>query len=326
MPYSLSHALKTNIYKIVPKSWLYQQGKLPNILLYSSRRGGSSYLAGLIAMEPGIRLIDQPFDLFKPDTPKGGIKAKYLPAMSISQFVSLNAPEEKEVEKYIDILLNGRERMISEPTFSRMNRTLLKIVNAMALINWLGERFKVKTVFLVRHPIAQGMSIIKNRWKITAGSYLENESFEQCYLTLSQRSLGYQILEHGSDLEKAVLNWIFENIVPLKHAKKVDLFITYEELVLNSEATINLIADKLELRNIQRIKTKVNVPSSSSGFSTENTLRAIQDGDRSTLVNIWMNQVDKVELKKIQELLAAFEIDEYEAESCLPHERLLNFS
>ena len=42
---------------------VHQQGPEPNILLFATRRGGSTFLMELIAANRGIRSIDQPFEM-----------------------------------------------------------------------------------------------------------------------------------------------------------------------------------------------------------------------------------------------------------------------
>ncbi len=42
---------------------VHEQGSEPNILLFATRRGGSTFLMELIAANRGVRSIDQPFEV-----------------------------------------------------------------------------------------------------------------------------------------------------------------------------------------------------------------------------------------------------------------------
>src|SRR5512140_164395 len=99
----LLHQLKRAAYRLTPDPWLYRQGTLPNLMLFSSRRGGSTHLAEVIAAEPGMRYVDQPFDLFRPASARGLIKARYLPPKAFSQFIDLTEEEARLVERYIGL-------------------------------------------------------------------------------------------------------------------------------------------------------------------------------------------------------------------------------
>ena len=326
MTYSLKHEVKRIAYELTTASLLYKQGDQPNILLFSSRRGGSTYLAELIASEPGMRLIDQPFDLFKPDTPQGRIKSKYLPPAWMSQFIHLNERDADKVKAYIQIILRGRLHGLSRPQFSRKNRSVLKIVNALPLLDWLTDQFPVLTIYLVRHPISQALSIVENQWGITTQAYLENEFFADNYLSARQLQKGLDTLANGSYLEKAVLNWICENLVPLKHASRMNVVVTYEELVMRPAEMIPFIARHLKLNNIIEMQKRVTIPSASIRFSSRGTNQAISKKDNAFLVNKWKDSIREKEQSKIQALLDIFGIDEFNARTSLPHECLLHFA
>lgn len=274
-----SKSYKRIVSLLYDSPFYYQQGNKKNILLFSSRRGGSTYLAELVASNPGIVYIDQPFDLFKPNTESGKIRANYLPNKLMSQFVSLSGDEEKKIDHYTKLLLNGKLKLLGNLRHHKFpvlaDRTMLKICNALPLIDWFNNQFNVLTCYLVRHPIAQALSIMKNNWGITAEYYLDDENFRNNYLNNKQLNYSKDILKQGSYFQKAILNWCVENLVPLKHSQTNIIKVYYEHLVVDEQKTVNFLCQNIDVESDYLVqKIKANNPSGSSKFSDQQTKQA----------------------------------------------------
>jgi hypothetical protein len=321
----IRHTAKRTASQAIPRSLAYRQGQEPNIFLFSSRRGGSTYLAGLIATERGMRMVDQPFDLSDFNRRTREIKAAHLPTVPLSQFISLSEEESETVRHYMLLLQNGGLRGLSSPAFSPKTRTILKILNASPLIDWFAENFSARIVYLVRHPIPQSLSVLKNKWRITLTAYLDHPGFSSDFLSEAQLREGRNIMETGSPLERAALNWIVENLYPLKRARQIDLLLTYEELVLSPTPAIDLVAERLNLHNVEGMYKRINVPSVSWRRSDPETNEAIRRNERQFLVSKWQAEVDDSARNRIQEILDIFDIHEYEAASPLPAKELCHF-
>ena len=309
--------------------FLYRQEKAKSIFLLSSRRGGSTYLEQIIGSNRKIRSIDQPLDLFRPNTIPGRIKSRYLPAVPKSQFINLSDAETSLVRNYISLILEGKLRLlggVEKPGFPIMaNRALLKIVSASPLIDWFAKEFSVHICYLTRHPIAQSLSVMKNNWGITADAYVNNEYFADTYLSSKQVDFIKQTLSQGSYFQKAIVNWCLENLVPLKYSKTATLTITYEELVLNPENIIPIIAEKLELPDLKSMLKSLQQPSRSSKFSSKSKRDAIHKGDKRELLKQWTTKVSREQIIEVSKILESLEIDEYSPESTMPNDSLLHF-
>ncbi|NES18730.1 MAG: hypothetical protein F6K41_07310 [Symploca sp. SIO3E6] len=306
---------------------LYRQGEDKNIFLFSSRRGGSTLLAQLISYQQGIRYVDQPFDLFQSHTKAGKTKLHYLPAVPNSQFIALSSEEESLVKEYVSLLLKGKLKYLGGLERFKFpflaNRTLLKICNASPLIDWFNANFNILTCYLVRHPIPQSLSVMKNQWGITAEAYLNNEKFIDSFLNHEQVNQAHKILREGTYFQKAILNWCLENLVPLKYCSSNVLKITYEELVLNPANLIPLISTKLNIEDGKEIMRRVEKPSRSSKLSEQKARKAILEGDKEKIVSRWMKQVSAEQLNEAKVILELFEIIAYKTDDYLPVSTLL---
>jgi hypothetical protein len=325
---SIARQSKAFIARRVPEGLTYRQGRHENILVFASRRSGSTYLARLLSCGRGVRYVDQPFELFYPQTDEGAIKCASLPPMPLSQFISLNEKESARVRSYTATLLNGGLRSLGRidrwgvPFLA--TRTVLKITNALPLLDWFNDHCDALAVYLVRHPIPQALSVVRNEWGITAEAFLENDAFCRAYLNEDQTRLGRQILAAGSYFQQAVLNWCLENLVPLQRRRSNATVVTYEELVLFPEETIAWLAEALSLSNVKGMLSMVREPQQAK-LSEKRTRTAIRQGKRERLISRWGEVVTGEEREDAREILEAFGIFEYRVDDVLPTGKLLRF-
>jgi hypothetical protein len=282
-----------------------------------------------LAYHQGIRLIDQPLTVFETNTRVGKIKSLYLPAMPYSQFISLSPEQEIIVYNYISMLLQGKFKPLGEvPVWNipfLSNRTVIKECDSMPLIDWFNRKFDVSIIYLTRHPIPQSLSVVRNKWGITANAYLENENFCTFYLNAEKIKFARNLLSKGTYFDKAMVNWCFENLVPLKNCESEILRITYEELVLNPRATIEWLSNQLNLVHSNGIYEIINIPFQSA-LSEERTKDAIRKGEREYLINKWQKMVLPNQLDSAKDILEAFAICDYCVNESRPAPHLIRFA
>jgi hypothetical protein len=304
---------------------IFEKRAKKDIFLIATRRGGSTIVAQVLASGDNIRYVDQPFDIFEPHSLQGAIKSKHLPNRFLSQFIVLNKVEEEQVKKYIHKLRKGKLRPLYQINPWNAKTSVLKIVNASALIDWFKENFDVHIIYLLRHPFAQALSIIKNNWGITVPAFLNNDRFSNKIITKDQYQLSLNLMDSGSNWEKAVLNWCYENIYPFKYSKCEKLIVTYEELILNPRKIIDHFSHKYRLPLKDKMLETLSKPSFSSNFSESTTLNAITTQNSPYLLSRWQTELTTEEKNQGQEILNLFGIDIYNSKSVLPHNRFLLF-
>ena len=315
--------LKLKILNLIPLKLKYKQGDRKNILLYATRRGGSTIVMQLLSVDEDTRDISEPFELFHTNNLKGKIKLKSLPSKYFSQYITLNKSEEKQVLNYLSSLLSGKYQEFQ--VYYKANRTVVKIVNALPLIDFFSEKLDVYTLYFVRHPIPQALSIVKNKWGITAKAYLADKLFCDNYLTQTQIEFCKKILNECTYLEQAALSWCLENLFPLKFSKTEKMILTYEELVLNTDKVINYLFDNLHISNKKAMFDILRKPSRSSHLSLSSTKEAIFNQDKTKIVGRWESEISQTDKAKVQIILDKFDIFEYKADSILPSKSLLLF-
>jgi len=296
----------------------------------------------IICANKGIRYIDQPFTTFKSKTVLGQIsadkKSLYLPPLDQSQLISLSSSAEKQIASYMNLLLPGKislntplEYSISKKYFGFLtNRTMIKITGASAMIDWFVYQFDCQVIYLIRHPIPNVLSIMRNKWGITASAYLNDQEFTDSYMDNDVLEFSWHIMKSDDFFLQGILNWCLENLVPLKFSNSKFLTITYEEMVLSPIQMVELLTKYLNVSHSEKMFHAVGKPSASSGFSEECTVKDIQSPQSRAeryekIVARWEKSISEEKEKQAMGILDAFGIHAYCLGSSLPHKFFLHF-
>lgn len=303
----------------------YRQGGERNICLFSTRRGGSTLLMELIAVNKGVRFCDQPFSI--KSSLSGQIR--YLPIFDRSQVVTLDEEDEAMVRLYLEKIFAGELSVQAPWKFWRRDfdivadRMVLKIVDAKGIIDWVGKTFPVEIVYSTRHPIPTALSIIRNNWELTAKAYLNDEQFVGRYLTSDQEAYSWDVLGQGTVLQKHILNWCLENITPLRLIPKRPHwhYISFEELSVYPEETVKKLSENLGLPEYNAMLKKLRQPSrSTKKSSTREAKNMIIKADHEALIGAWRRKIDGKDEKKAFDVMEKLEIDLYRYGDNYPHD------
>ena len=295
---------------------MFYKRKQPLVLFYSSRRGGSTLLAEIMEAARSTVYVDQPFDLWKPDTDRGRIIASFLPNKHQSQFFEMDDQEKNKITLYLDHFY--KKKLLHLSTGKRAKHVVLKIVNAHGLIDELATLVPSKTVVLMRHPFSQSLSVMRNKWGTCEAAFIESTTWTDTYLTLEQLAFSKEVSEKGTYFEKAVLNWCLEWHYPMHHSKTKKLTLYYEDLVLDGANHITRLYEFLGFKEIQNGVAILNKPSKSSNFSTKATVEGIKNNDKSAMLSSWRSQLEEKDLVNAQKILDVFNVTVYSRFSDIP--------
>jgi hypothetical protein len=293
----------------------HEQGDRPNILLFATRRGGSTFAMELIAANRGIRSLDQPLELLGPSTTAA--QTARVPIYRQGQITSLDESSEPQLRSLMDDIFAGRV-VINAPTrfwrgdvSLRSDRLVLKILDAKPVIDWFDANLDCRIVYLTRHPVPQALSCLRNRWSLTAHAYLADDRFVEANLSTGALALAHDTMRSGSDLRRFVVNWALENVAPMRllgdHPDWIH--VRYEDCVIDPAGTLDRLAANLDLSDIDRMQAVVSRPSVSSRISTSDTRTRIESGTASEAVSRWRDEVDVADRRWCDRLLETFGID-----------------
>ncbi len=320
IPKSLIKCMIARIFNI------HKKGTQKDIFIFGTRRSGTTWLMELIGSQPGIRYSAEPLYV-----PRWNYHKNKLPKNPYSKFINMNKREEKLLIGYFQSILNGSINVsppwkIFNSDYSFFtNRHVVKICNGLSLINWFENNFDIYIVYLLRHPISTSLSIINQEWPDTADAFLNNEFFNKNYLDKKQIEFARAIKRRGSGLYCLILEWCLENMVPLRSIQgrsKDWIVLTYEELVMNPEKVIDILCEKLDLEDKNKIKKKIFQPSMSVDKLTH---QHIESKNNEYLLKRWKDRVSEREERQVFKILKRFGIDAYNYGDFMPCSSLLHF-
>jgi len=295
-----------------------------SIALFTSRRSGGTWISEMIGSQDGIRTLGQPLSIWQIADSGAEIE---IPVFDYGQLARLDRDERASLEAFLLRLLTGEVIVNApwrfwEPSFTwTADRLLLKITDANSIIDWFNQTFDLQVVYLIRHPIPQALSCIELGWGLTVKAYLRKRSFVDRYLSAEQENFAWDIVRVGTQREKFVLNWVLENLVPLRHTPSESswIWISYEEAVTNPMRTIEKLADVLDLTDRMAMKETIQTSSRTMrrGSSAERALTLGSRG-RSALITRWKDVVDDREECKLMSILDRFDVHFYQYGSFSP--------
>lgn len=286
----------------------HTRGTKPPVGLFGSRRSGTTLLAQILCVSPGLKNVDQPLSVFSADL----VQRKFLPAYAGGLIYD---PEPSELEKivdYLDRIIDGQLH-VSEPWrpwspefhfFS--NRILFKFTDAHALADVLSSSLPMTRLALFRHPIAQSLSCIERQWPARGGGIFRQVEFLERHFSAEQVKFIRRSEQDGTELAKMLVCWFVEN-APLLRAAISDNtlpYATFEQLVTDPAPTIAAACDWLDITYSEAMLDVAGKPSRSSSRAKSGSeiQSLIASGDRAKIVDRWMAKLTKDQAKIAEEI------------------------
>lgn len=292
----------------------HRPGPDRDICLFATRRGGSTWAMELVAANRGIRPMNQPLETLSRNLTLA--QAFEIPRFPLGQITSLDEGQGDGLQRYLERLFSG-EVVVNAPLrfwragFERVSdRTVLKITDAKAVIDWFDRTLDVDIVYFTRHPVPQALSCIRNGWNLTTHAYLADPRFCAEYLGAAEGRC-HDLAADGSELERWVLNWAVENAAPLALLPRRPHWthVRYEDTVLRPEDELQRLATRLGLSDVDAMRRRLKRPSESSRRSSASTRADIRRGDATAAANGWRRHVDADDLTRSARILELLGID-----------------
>lgn len=293
----------------------HEQGDDPNILLFATRRGGSTFAMELIAANRGVRPMNQPLETQSRNLTAA--QALEIPRFHQGQITSLDEVTGARMHELVDRIFTG-EIVINAPTKFwrrdvdlRSDRLVLKITDAKPVIGWFDSEFDAAIVYLTRHPIPQALSCLRNGWTLTVDAHLDDPRFVEAYLSDRALAEAHDVMASGTPLQRFVLNWALENVAPMRLLpdRPEWLHVRYEDCVADPDGVMVVLSERLHLTDVDRMRSVLSRPSQSSRRSTDVTRRDISAGRGADTVVRWRDEIDPADEAWCDRLLTTFEID-----------------
>lgn len=301
---------------------IHIQGK-DNILLFSTPRSGSTWLMEMIAGQPRVKTVREPLN----------VRFKHICKMlELSSWEELYQEENfPRIVNYLKSFSNNlsidyrfkREKPFTDTWHPFTTRLIYKILHGLeGRVEDLTEELSANAIILIRHPIPVSLS----REVLPRLEAYQNTDYRK-FFTNDELVIAQDVTRNGSNFEKAILSWCFQNKVLLEQSKAA-LVVSYEELVMNRECVITKISNHLKLPDPQKMIRRSMKASGSSAKSTKSRIKLLKDVQKGQtshqkLIEKWKAKTTPKMIEEAQSILDAFDITAYLANEFMPSKGIL---
>nr|WP_259114065.1 sulfotransferase domain-containing protein [Salinibacter ruber] len=270
------------------------------IVVSSTGRSGSTWLAEMIVSIPKYHMVYEPF---RPVPSQE--KDRY--GLTWNNYIRVGQDSSKRSE-YVKRVLSGRElstRTLSRREFQplrllQLQGLLVKSINANMMLSWMCSQFGVKGILLVRHPCAVVASQLLGggwEWADRLKVAIPVEVFEDYpHLVPIYEDL-------SSPEENLAFEWAVETYVPFQQNGSW-LLTTYERLVSQGREELNRIFEYLGREVPDTAIARIEQESASgSSFDRKNNL-----------LSDWKNRLDNEQIDKILGVVRRVGVKSYNSE------------
>jgi hypothetical protein len=304
---------------------VHRQGTLPNVFLFATPRGGSTWMMEILSSQPGMKYYDEPFNLRRANVKHTGLFDDYRSLMP-------EGTSGAQITEYLNALRSGEYAHMNPPPYRPghrffTNRIVFKIHELEHLIGEIAERCQGQIVYLLRHPIPTTQSRrVFPRLELFLGSPYYDRLLGATPELKEIKRLGTT----GNHLQRGTVSWCYENVIPLKDCGFNGLLIAYEEMTLNPQASCDLLLKFLRFTDRAAMLAAFDRAAANIKMSPLETQSMMKDSDdrrrRNYLVNKWVAKTTPQDATDVTAIMELFGLDVYRGDQLLPHHRYLHFA
>lgn len=298
--------------KLKAKSIRFERRHKP-IIIFGLRRGGTTMVADAIAASPGVWFSNEPFAVL-PAHPGYELKSRMLPSAPHSHFFELEGDAEERFRIYSDALLTaslpqlGTCRRTKFPLSA--DRVCLKVLNAPWMIGWFEREVDAHILPFLRHPGGQAISTIRQGWSFPIRAYLDRIDALEEHFSLQQKETLKAAWISEDKWRIAVADYVVSSkIIRERYGNRL---VKYEDVVADPRSFVETyLVGEFGLQDSEAMVASMLSPSNSSRMSLKDARDAISNRNVDAILNSWKTKVTQEMKQSGQEILDAFEVQEY---------------
>lgn len=225
-----------------------------SILISSSGRSGSTWLAEVVNYRNEYRLVFEPFR-----------RDRSKVAGCIPYGLYLEPGRESTAEaRAVEAILRGRVHNTWSNWHNRRriaHRRIIKEIRATNLMPWIRTNFpELPIVYLLRHPVSVAQSWTRLGWRDFLDEFTRQELLMD--RLSSFRPLIDDVARTGQAFERHLLRWCLENFIPLRDLAPGDAHVVfYEHLLADPQRELRDLFGYLGKTFEPAVLERINVPS-----------------------------------------------------------------
>jgi hypothetical protein len=273
-----------------------------SILLASSPRSGSTWIANVINYRNNFRTVFEPFNSI------------YVPICNEFEYRQYLRPDNAD-ERYLapaQSIMAGRIRnkwvdQVNQIPLAK--KRLIKDVRVNLFLKWLRDNFpEMPIILLLRHPCAVALSRIKEGWPSHIEELLNQRDLVDDFLGPFEEA----IRATKTDFEMQIFLWCVENYVPLKQLRPDDVHLAfYERFCIDPHNEFDSLFRYIGLDYDSRVFIKMKQPVRVRQES------AILTGE--SLTAGWQKHIREEQVKQALDILALFGLDTIYSSDPMPN-------
>ena len=267
------------------------------ILIFSTARSGSTWLAGLLASPFRYRLLFEPFH--PENVPGASLVADHY-------FHPDAIPE--EAGKFIHSALTDQIECdwIAQSSNRRLNMhrwrwwpkvCIIKCIRGNLLIPVLRNLYnnQLPIIVLVRHPgaVVESMLRVNFPWTYDLSTLFEQDQFFETY----NLPVDLFLQNIHDPVGQLTTRWLIENLYLFNHADQLGIkLLFYEDLIRDPVGQVTQLCEEFELKVYDKLDEKVNKPS-----YTTHPRSPVKKGEIKA--NSWQTRMKASDVEKIEKIL-----------------------
>ncbi|MGM0932658.1 MAG: sulfotransferase [Bacteroidota bacterium] len=291
------------------------------ILVFGDPRGGTTWLTEILHSLPNTAINWEPLHVIHGVVPKS-YKFGWWPYIKKEE-------GNKKYKLLFKAILTAKlsnawtRRFCNIETLLKSKYIITKFVRGSQLLPWFTLQFpelKHKPIYILRHPITSSMSQLKTFQKLDRKAMWAEIPYKNRVeippVINNEKFIKHQdfLKKLPSYLEHQIAIWCIHNVDTLKSEDQHNwVKIYYENMVQNPE------------KEIKSLINKINLEVDPEHFSTYNYSRPSKTNYNNTnfkspktLLESFLNDLDKDQLDRIQEIFDYFGLQDYKAHSAYP--------
>lgn len=307
----------------------HASGEDADLMIFACRRSGSTWLMELLASAPRLRFVNEPDIqslIYEAELPTG--LENHLPP-ELRKIVDVPIGSEDAFRRHFmdprSTRIRGPYNLCSPQYHVFTTRRVIKIVHATAIADWIGvQHWPLHSIYLVRHPIATALSMMRSNVTCRAVANLRHPGF-CAKMGSALTDFAWDILREGSALDRFVLEWCLDNLVPFRSWRSGVgnwSFLTYEELLLDPSRSLGRLGAEVDLIITPSMLRLAGVPSASTTTARRPSLL---NESASEAVTRWTLHIDRRREERAFAIVDTFGFDLYGVGRSVATDRYLHF-
>jgi hypothetical protein len=287
-----------------------------SIVIFSTRRSGSTLLKEMIYSQPQFDYVNEPFKFWRPNKFE-----KHLPEREGNRYKKASKNGVKKIanlhRKIIkgDVKFRSQWNVLDEHFSIDVRRIVFKEFNTKPVAHELRKILKTGMIYLVRHPVGSVRSIMDRGWEDELDVFVDRNYLTE-YLDEAAISFCESVCASGGQFARHVLQWCLENLCLLRRQHDQGIFLlTYEELVSRPERISHWLSDEFDLPRPSRMVECVGRPSKTVRPDSKHKLQARSPESRAARR---FHELSSQERNTVAEILDTLDISLYSADSPAP--------